>query len=175
MGAFAGTACDILGAVGKSCAVHFNGLGNSIEIIEAADVESIPAPDAGTHEITTDIVLDATKVFYQWLIGDTDAEFNATPEGPKGNQTYRNTLTIFLPLTRKEVAVILNGMLNGEFVIRFGDKGGTKRLLGTDHSPAMIAEGGVQEVNNAERNGYTVTFENTGHMAYYYTGAAPLT
>lgn len=174
MSAFEGSVCDVLAAIGKLCGQHGLGLANTIEIIEAGDVTSIAAPDAGTHTVSTDITLDATKFFYQWRIGDTEAEFTATAAGSKGNQTFQNTLTVFLPLSRDAVSVVINGMLNGEFVIRFGDKNGGKRILGTAASPAMIAEGGVQEVINGERHGHTVTFENMGHTPYWYTGAAPL-
>jgi len=174
MGAFDGTVCDVLAAVSKICGQHCLGISNAIEIIEAGDVTSIAAADAGTHSVSTDVTLDATKFFYQWLIGDTEAEFTSTAIGSKGNQTFQNTLTIFLPLARDAVSYVMNGMINGEFLIRFGDKNGGKRLLGTNESPAMIAEGGIQEVINAERHGYTVTFENISHLPYWYTGAAPL-
>lgn len=174
MGAFDSAVCNALGTVSRMCVQHGLGLANSIELIEAGDVTSIPAPDVGTHTVSGDVVLDVAKLFVQWLIGDTEAEFTSTSIGSKGNQTFRNTLTIFLPLSRSEVSVIMNAMLNGQFVIRFGDKGGGKRLLGTNESPAMIAEGGVQEVINGERHGHTVTFENIGHTPYWYTGSAPL-
>lgn len=174
MGAFEGTVCDVLEAVGKICGQHALGISNTIEIIEAGDVTSVPAADAGTHTVSTDVTLDATKVWFQWRIGDTEAEFNSTATGSKGNQSFQNVLTIFIPLSRDQISYLVNQILNGEFVIRFGDKNGGKRLLGTDSAPAMIAEGGIQEVITAEKNGHTITFENMGHTPYWYTGAAPL-
>lgn len=174
MGAFEGAVCDVLAAISRFCGQHGLGLSNAVELIEAGDVTSIAAPDADTHTVSTDVTLDATKFFYQWLIGDTEAEFTSTAIGSKGNQTFQNTLTFFLPLSRDAVTYVMNGMINGQFIIRFGDKNGGKRLLGTNESPAMIPEGGIQEVINAERHGYTVTFENIGPLPVWYTGAAPL-
>ena len=175
MSAFEGTACNTLEDVQKMCAQHALGLSNGIDIADAADLESIPEPGVGTHTITTDIVMDTGKVFYPWKIGATDAEFNSTSIGSKGNQSYKNTLTIFIPLGRDAISHLVNNIINGEYVIRFGDKSGAKRLLGSDLSPAMIAEGGIQEVLTEEKNGHTLTFENIGHTPYFYTGAIPLT
>lgn len=175
MSAFEGTSCAALAAVEKVCAEHALGLSNTIEIIEAADLTSIPAPDASSHTVSSDIVVESGKQFYQWKVGPTDAEFNATSIGSKGNASFQNVLTIFLPLSRDEVSKVVNDILNGEFVIRFGDKSGAKRILGNENSPAMVPDGGIQEVITSERNGHTVTFENIGKTPYFYTGAIPLT
>jgi hypothetical protein len=169
MGAFDGTACGTLNTVSKICAQHALGLGNTIEIADAADLTSIPA--ATGHTVSDDIVMDSTKQFYQWRIGETEAEFNAQSIGQKGNQTFQNTLTVFLPLSRAEVSNMVNSIINGDFVILFRDKNGAVRLLGTDASPAKIPDGGIQEVVSPDRNGHTVTFENIGHTPYFYTGA----
>jgi hypothetical protein len=174
MSAFTGTCCDGVAAIAKVCAQHALGIGSTIELVEACDVTSIPAPGEGTHTVSDDIVLDATKVWYQWRIGETNAEFSSQSIGQKGNQTYRNTLTIFLPLMRDAIDAQINAIINGEFVIRFGDRNGEKRILGTDSAPAMIPEGGVQAIINGEQNGVTISFENVGHTPYIYTGAAAL-
>lgn len=174
MSAFDGSVCGALAAIGKVCAQHALGISSTIELIEAGDLSAIPAPDASSHTISTDVTVESTKMFYQWKLGETNAEFNATSIGQKGNQTFRNVLTVFLPLSRDEVDYVLNAMINGEFIIRFGDRNGAKRLLGNANSPAMIPEGGIQEVVNAEQNGVTVTFENVGPTPYFYTGATPL-
>jgi len=175
MSAFSGTCCDGLASIAKVCGQHALGIGSTIEIIEACDIQSIPAPGAGTHTITQDIVLEDEKVFFQWRLGETQAEFNATSIGSKGNQTFRNVLTVFLPLSRDLIDKQINAIINGEFVIRWGDRNGAKRLLGNENSPAMIAEGGIVELINTEQNGVTVTFENIGATPFFYTGAAPLT
>jgi len=171
MSALLGTACGALADIEKLCIQHGLGISSTMEIIEAASLTSIPAPDASSHTISTDIVVDSGEEWYQWKLGATEAEFTATSIGSKGNQSFRNVLTIFLPFSRDAIDYLLNQMLNGEFIIRFGDKNGNKRILGTENSPAMIAEGGVQEVINEERNGVTITFENVGHTPYFYTGA----
>lgn len=174
MSAFGGTCCAGLATIAKECAQHALGLSSSIEIAEACDIASIPDATASSHTIATDIVMVATKTFFQWKIGETEAEFNATSIGGKGNQTFRNVLTIFLPLSRDAVDHVINEILNGEFVIRFGDRNGAKRLLGNANSPAMIAEGGVSEVINNDQNGVTITFENVGATPYFYSGATAL-
>lgn len=177
MSAFGGTCCDGLAEIARACEQHALGISSTIEIAEACDISAIAAPGAGTHTIETDITMvtaTPAKTFYQWRIGETEAEFNATSIGGKGNQTFRNVLTIFLPLSRDAVDHVINQILNGEFVIRFGDRNGAKRLLGNANSPAMIAEGGVSEVINNDQNGVTITFENIGATPFFYTGAIAL-
>lgn len=174
MSAFGGTCCAGLESIAKECAQHALGLSSSIEIAEACDISAIPAATDDKHTVAADITMVATKTFFQWKIGETEAEFNATSIGGKGNQTFRNVLTIFLPLSRDAVDYVINQILNGEFVIRFGDRNGAKRLLGNANSPAMIAEGGVSEVINNDQNGVTITFENVGATPYFYTGAIAL-
>lgn len=174
MGSFAGTCCDALKTIGKICDQYALGLSNVINIAEACDLESIPDPDVGTHTVSSDVVMDATKVFYQWRIGETDVEFTAQSVGVIGSQSFQNTLTVFLPISRDELDFQINTMINGEFVLEFGDKNGNRRIMGDDNSPVMIPEGGIQEVINAERNGVTITFQNVSHTPYFYTGAIPL-
>lgn len=174
MSAFDGTCCAAVADIGRACEQHALGISTTIELIEACDLTSIPAADVDTHTISTDAVVDTGKRWYQWKIGGA-AEFNATSKGTKGNQTFGNVLTVFLPLSRDLIDHTINALLNGEFVIRFGDVNGSKRLLGTEHSPAMIAEGGVQEVISADTNGVTVTFENTGATPLFYSGAVSFT
>lgn len=172
MSAFEGTCCDALADIARACETHALGIATTIELIEACDLTSIPA--ATGHTIATDAVVDTGKRWYQWKIGGA-AEFNATSQGTKGNQTFNNVLTVFIPLSRDAVDAVINALLNGEFVIRFGDVSGAKRLLGTENSPAMIAEGGVQEVITADTNGVTITFESKGKTPYFYTGAVSFT
>ena len=174
MGAFDGSVCGGLAAIQKLCAQIALGLGNAIHVIEAGDITSIPAPGAGTHTVTTDVTLDAAKFWYQWRIAEVDAEFSSQSVGVAGSQSFQNTLTVFLPIARDASVYVMNQIINGEFVVAFSDKNGQNRLLGTDSSPAMIPEGGIQEVNNAERNGITVTFQQVGHTPYFYDGALAL-
>ena len=173
MGAFDGTVCGGLAAIQKLCAQSALGLANSIYVVEAGDLASIPAPDASSHTISGDVVFDTptTGMWFQWRIADVDAEFSAQSVGVAGSQSFQNTLTVFLPIARDASVYVMNQIINGEFVVIFGDKNGQKRILGTDSSPAMIPEGGIQEVNNSERNGITVTFQQVGHTPYFYDGA----
>lgn len=174
MGSFTGTCCGGLQAIGKYCGQYALGLSNVIHLAEACDLDSIPAPDAGTHTISSDVVMDVGKLFYQWRIGETDVEFNSQSVGVIGSQSFQNTLTIFLPISRDVLDYQLNLIINGEFVLEFGDKAGARRIIGNDNSPVMIPEGGVQEVINAERNGVTVTFQQVGPTPHFYTGSIPL-
>lgn len=174
MSAFLGTACAYLAEIAKACIDAGLGISTTIEIIEAASVTSIPAPDVGTHTVSTDIVVDTGARWYPWKIGGA-AEFNSTAKGTKGNQTFNNVLTVFIPVSRDAVDKVINDLLNGEFVIRFGTITGEKRLMGTEFSPVMIAEGGIIEAISNETNGVTVTFENTGKTPFFYTGAVSFT
>ena len=174
MSAFNGTCCDALAEIARLCEQHSLGISTSIDIVEACDIESMPAPDADTNTISGDIVLKTGTQWYNWKIGGA-AEYNYNSIGTKGNQSFENVLTTFIPLVRDAISHLLNTIVNGEFVIRFSDVGGTYRLIGTEFSPAMIAEGGVQGVISAETNGTTLTFNNSGLIARNYTGAVAYT
>jgi len=174
MSAFDGTCCAALAAIAKFCEEHSLGLASYIYIIEACDITSIPAADADTHTVSTDITIDSGKNFFRWKVGGS-AEFNGNSTGSKGNQTFQNVLTVFVPMSRDEVSYLANAIINGEFVVVFVDKNGNKRILGTEHSPAMIAEGGIQEAITEDANGHTFTFENMGKTPLHYTGAVSLT
>lgn len=175
MSAFVGTCCGGLTAIAKFCEQYALGLSNVIHIAEACDLDTIPAPDAETHTISSDVVMDSGKVFYQWVLGDVDLEYTYASVGIVSNQSYQNTVTIFIPIQRDAIEHQLNSIINGEFVLEFGDKQGARRIVGNENSPMRIPEGGIQGVINGERNGTTVTFQNVSNTAYFYTGAIPLT
>lgn len=175
MSAFVGTCCGGLMAIAKFCEQYALGLSNVIHIAEACDLDTIPAPDAETHTISSDVVMDSGKVFYQWVLGDVDLEFNYASVGIVGSQSFQNTVTVFIPIQRSVIEHQLNSIINGEFVLEFGDKEGARRLGGNENSPMRIPEGGIQGVINGERNGTTVTFQNVSATPYFYTGAIPLT
>jgi len=120
------------------------------------------------------VVVDSGSQWFQWKIAGPP-EFTDNSKGSTGNQSFTNVLTVFVPLKRDAVNHQLNLLLNGEFLVRFGTIDGTKRLMGTEFSAAMIAEGGIQGVINGEQNGFTVTFQNHGRLVPNYTGAVAFT
>lgn len=175
MSSFAGTPCDAVTELAKHCDLAALGLGSVVHVSESTNIAAIPAVDANTNTVSTDITMDATKVFFPWRIVDTDVEFSSTAIGAKGSQSLRNVLTIFIPVRRESVDLILNNALNDEFIMLFTDKLGERRIFGEEFAPAMIAEGGVAAVINNERNGTLLTFEYVGPAPKMYTGAVPLT
>ena len=169
-GVFDLTACGALGAITKHCGPVAGFTPNSIYIAEAADIESIPAPGAGTKQITTDIVMDATKFFFQWVTVQTGAVLSREPIGTKGTQQWKNTCTFYIPVVRSVVLEEMDNVLNDQFVLIVPDSEGTLWLCGTAYSPAMVAEGGIQSVMDGENNGSTITFEWYGSL-FEYSGA----
>jgi len=169
-GVFDLTACGALGAITKHCGAVAKFTPNSLYIAEAADIESIPAPGAGTKTITTDIVMDATKFFFQWVTVQTGAVLSREPVGTKGTQSFKNTVTFYLPVLRSVVLEELDNVLNDQFVLIVPDSEGVLWLCGTAYSPAMVSEGGIQAVMDGEQNGTTITFEWYGPL-YIYQGA----
>ena len=171
-GVFDLTACDALAAITKHCGEVAGFTPNSIHIIEAANVTSIPDPDAGTKLVSTDITLDATKFFFQWVTTANGAILSREPVGTKGTQKWKNTVTFYIPVLRSLVLEALDNVLNDQYVLVCPDSEGTQWLCGTAYSPAMVSEGGVQSVMDAENNGTTITFEWYGSL-FEYTGATP--
>ena len=171
-GVFDLPACGLLGAIAKHCGEVAKFAPNAIYIAEAADLESIPAPDAGTKIISTDIVMDATKTFFQWVTTANGAVLSREPVGSKGTQTFKNTVTIYIPVVRSLVLEEMDNVVNDQYVLIVSDTAGTNWLCGTSVSPAMVAEGGIQSVMDGEQNGTTITFEWFGSL-FEYTGAIP--
>lgn len=166
------TCCAGLAAIAKFCEQYALGLSTSVWIIEACDVESIPALVADDHRIATDITLKAGKVWFQWKIGDTDAEYGYTPSGQRGSRSFDSTLTFFIPVIRSTVEHTFNKILNGEFIVVFQDKEGNKQLLGTLVNPVTFADDGLTGVKNGESNGTTCTVQQLGgRTAVFYDGA----
>lgn len=170
---FDGTSCGFIAAIGKACKGAGFFLPSSVLIAEAQDLESIPAVGVGTHTVSTDIVFDVGKFFYTWLTTEGGAVMNYASIGQKGSQAFKNTLTIYVPISRDEVLYQVNQVLNDDFIIVPTDTNGVKYLFGTEQNPMRIAEGGIQGVKDGENDGTTITFENTGPTYKIYTGATP--
>ncbi|MEL6142559.1 MAG: hypothetical protein AAFU67_13180, partial [Bacteroidota bacterium] len=63
MSAFAGTCCAALASISRFCEQYALGIATTVYIIEACEVESIPAATADSHTISTDLVLKTDKFF----------------------------------------------------------------------------------------------------------------
>lgn len=166
------TCCAALAAIARYCAAAALGLAAKLYIIEVCDVESIPAAAEGDHRITGDIVLKAGKVWHEWNIGDTDAEYGYVSAGQSGSESFNSTLTYFIPVIRSLVDHLLNNILNGRFLVVFVDKDGQKMLLGTLFNPVKFVPGGVSGVVSGEANGTTCSMQQLGgKTAHFYDGA----
>lgn len=167
------TCCDGLVAIARVCNLRAKGLTPNFEIGEACDVETIPAPDADTHTISTDITVATGKQFYPWAFADDDnLQFTSNAEGQRNDKTLINALTIFIPGDEDAIDAAIHKILNGTFVIRFSKKDGKKKLFGSKASPVTIDN--YQYTSDGTTEGALITFRNVGEKPYNYSGAIPL-
>jgi hypothetical protein len=161
--------CASLGAIARQCgggnAARIN---SKIYVACVDDITTIPARDTDTHVISTDITMEATKVFFEWNLAKTENGYRAEPEGDTEFVTINHTLTGLVPKLSPAITYIFNGLIGGEFVVIFQDKNDQQRILG-NLSDACI----IRVVESAEdRNAYEVTIEwQDNEYALYYTGA----
>lgn len=173
MSSFSQTASGKLNAIAKATAAAANGLATCIYIAEAADLTSIPAKDADTNIVSTDVTMDSSKVFVAWHVAEEEAQLSINSVGTQGALSFETTLTVFVPGTHDQAEEFLNTGVNDEFVLVAPDRNGNLRLIGTDYSPAFIPADGVEFIQSNEKEGLTITFKQRGQVPPIYTAAVP--
>ena len=164
-----------------------NGLVTTLKVAFKGHVDTVPAPDAGTSEITADIVMvtdtrdqdaiDAAPteavpgVFYDIDLSEVGLTYTAEEEGEAEDGNIVHTLTGVLPKMSYEKNYILDGMRGGaEHIIQFTDRNEKSWLMGDNFRGATITI--VPQTN--DRNGYAITARwRTARLLYGYTGAIP--
>lgn len=165
--------CDVLASIAKNCKINIKGITPVIRIAEAGNV-TIPARDADSHTVSTDVTMETGSQFYEWAVADDDQiQFTSSSVGNIGDLSYENVLTAFIPGSDDAKDMAMNEVLNGDYVVSFGQKDQQSKLMGNSFSPAHIQT--IVYTNNGTQNGWLVTIMQRGESPLFYTGAIPLT
>lgn len=172
--------CANLEEIQKACAADrktARGLKGHFWIACTDDVQSIPAKDdypttGSPHTVSTDIVMEATKVFVKIAFDNTPGTnaWNVTEAGEGQAKYYVTESTGFIPGIAPLPAHVVDGLLGGEYVIIMPDKNGFNRLVGAadDGASIFVAE------QNTEKNGFPFTIRwESSSRPLFYTGAIP--
>ena len=163
-------ACDVAG--------NANGVRGTLSLSYVGDVLTVPAPDADTYDVTTDIVMEpdaggvgVAGVFYEWEFSEIGSTYSFEPEGEEEDSYGTHVLTMFLPKMTSAKNLILDQAKGGkEFVAVFNDRNETPWLVGTDKVGATVTATPGTDVNS--RNGYNVVLRyRSARNLYRYTGA----
>lgn len=171
--------CVTLGTIEKMCGGgNPAGLKTKLYVACLDDIATIPARDdyatddsLQPHTITADIVMEATKVFFEFNFSKTGHSYTITPEGEAEFVSNNAEIVITIPKLSPLSTYILNGMQGGEFVVLATDKNGQRRIIGDLEEGMSVT---VQEATN-DQNAYTVTFSlSMSELPLFYTGVIPV-
>lgn len=169
--------CAGLATIEKECGGgNRPGLKNFFYIACIDEVVTIPAPDANTHLVSTDIAMRAADAgppaitagtFKKFAISKINSNLTVEPVGEGENISYKCTMSCFINKITSGKTYILNNTTGGEFIIIAKDANGEQLIIGELENGATVKAG--MQTNDA--NGYPVTIEwDTPIHPYHYTG-----
>lgn len=165
--------CAALADIARHCGENAKGLKRRVYVACVDHITSIPAPTSGVL-VDTDIVMadngGTPYTFTTFNIGKTNQAFEAEPAGDADGTTLEYRPTFFIPKMDAAKSGILNGTMNGEYILIMEDKNGERYILGD------LEDGAVIKVKpQTDPNGYLISVEwDSAHLAYHYTGVIPV-
>jgi hypothetical protein len=152
------------------------GGGLNLYIAPAEDVQTIPAPDAVTKSIDTDIVPKAGKVFNKFDIAPGTLKISNPSVGENGSGSFETLVDCIISGDDAKNLDLFNSMINGLFILLIDQASKNVKVGGTLRSPMMLIsatfDGGADQ---PDRNGVTLQFKSRdGNMVSNYTGTLPL-
>lgn len=170
--------CTGLATIEKACGGgNTPGLKTKIYVACVDEVATIPAVDASSLIVSTDITMRAADAgppaiaagtFKEWSISKINGTWTVEAVGEGENISYNVTVNAFINKISASKSYILNSATGGEFIVIAEDKNGQKRLVGDIDDGCSIKVG--EQTNDA--NGYPVVIEWTvNHLPYFYTGS----
>jgi hypothetical protein len=138
-----------------------------------ADLATIPAPAVGTHAITADITMEATKTFFKWDISKVKSKnpWAVVHEGDSDASSDVTTFQCVIAGTDKLKSFILGGNPACEYIVIVEDKNGKRRLVGDLTEGCTVKVG---ETINDTANQYDVEIMwDAANKPYFYEGLIP--
>lgn len=133
------------------------------------DLLTVPAPDADTRTISTDIVMDTGDQFFAF--GFTEDTCQHT-ENINDNDSAIGAITAFFGKDEDKKRHRFTTMIGGKFAVIITDENNVTKYIPNVRF-RWDFDSGTDSEN--DRNGYTVRMSYKGEPAYIYEGTIPLT
>lgn len=143
--------------------------------IPADDVDTIPAADATTHTITTDITLKSQKRWYELPATRGSIGFNEKLEGESKSKGFKPVISAEVPKDRPIVEAQLNSMSHGDYIFAVKQANGQFKLCGSLDNPYEFEK---IDLETKDKNFHYVEAKpqlKNPYKEYFYTGSLPLT
>lgn len=146
----------------------------TINIISDNDLTfPLPAVDADTHTISTDVVLVDALVagFVSWKFLEDNCKHDETSND---NGQYEHLIELKIPKDDAAKRTLFKKMNSRccRYTVIYTDKNGMSKLIPTMKFKDNFTTGNGGD--NNDNNEYTVQFTKTGEKAYTYEGTVPV-
>lgn len=170
--------CLDIADVSQDCTPVSGGLVDSIYLSYKKDVNNIPARSAPTGPITADITMKDGKFFRKFEFLPDTASWDQDTPGDAGYRKPKAVVVCGFKGTKASVVSMLNGLINGQFVLIFIDGQDSdspqKWVLGTTTRGASFTYKLTTGKKGDDKAEVTLTWELTdGRGAVPYTGVIP--
>lgn len=157
--------------------VNAAGLDRAIPICCDDDLSAIPAPDANTHVVSTNVALRAASAgppavtageIHTWNISKEDQSYSSEKDEATG--VWKTEVKAFIPKMKGTSSFTFNSANGDNFILFPMDKNGKRRIVGEKGNGATLK---IKEQTNP-KNGYEVTATwESAHSPYFYEGVIP--
>jgi len=160
----------------ECCPENIPGFESTIYVVPACDIENFPTPQdydpadpAASVILVDEIVLKASKKFFEIPVIIDTADIKSTANGSIGSKGFRNETNFQIQGSNAKALSWSNQVLNGCFVAVLIDKMGRNRVIGSKLSPARFET--IEQVNGSEDSkGTYLLFDTRGKIAPIYEG-----
>jgi hypothetical protein len=144
----------------------------------AEDIDTIPAVGTGTLVISTNITMEATKVFHPLVAVREETFLDEEMLGTTDSLHFKQMITLKVKGMTAAVDLALQKAAGAKCVIIAKFPDGTMRIIGnkTNYAEVMTMKGTTGKLGSTDKKGTDITIQSIGHItkAPYYTGTIPL-
>lgn len=139
----------------------------------AADVASIPAPDATTKSIDTDIVLKDAKKWAKFEFNPGKCKLSNPTVGEDGSKSFETLIDVTIAGDDAERLALFEEMINGQFIAIVDDASKNVKVAGTLRAPLELIQANYDGGSDQpEGRGTIFQFKSRdGYLSKVYTGA----
>lgn len=164
--------CELTAVGDIGCEVNSPGLTDIYYALQD-EVSAIPAVDAGTNQVSTDLTMVATKFFKKLEFSDESGIMREGAQGEIDGKSFFQEIEAFVPKIRDAVHVALKNAINAKMILIVVDDNANQWIIGDLQKPARLQTAdGETGAGGTDRNGIPFVFRvnSISHPPYLYTG-----
>lgn len=142
------------------------------------DIDTIPAVGVGTLVVSTNITMEATKVFHPLVTIKEETFVDEEMIGSTDSLHFRQMITAKVKGITPAVELALQKAAGAKCVIIAKFPDGTMRIIGnkTCYAEVMTMKSTTGKLGSTDKKGTDITIQSIGHItkAPFYTGTIPL-